>query len=535
MATTTAGVATKIPTTRKRRASHVERYKQIALVLFKYQMKDISKTLGLQRFLPFGWLPANPFHKETRSEPERARLAIEELGTTFVKVGQILSTRTDLLPAEFTYELSKLQNDLKPFPVEGVYRAIQAELGKPAQEVFATFNPKPIGVASIGQAHSATLPDGTEVVVKVRKPGVVEQVSEDIAILRELAASAAERWKTAQYDIVGIIGEISDTLIREMDYLSESRNAEGFAQFFKGDDRVYIPRIYREFTTPRVITLERLKGIRISDFESLDRAKIDRKDLAKRVVNLWLKMFFEGDFFHADPHPGNLFVQANGSIGLIDFGMIGFVDDEIREHLCEAVKAILERDVDSLIDALIDMGAVRHGASRDLLRAHLKNALTHSRTLSTEDFARSATFNDLIGTIRDNQVQLLSNTFLLLKTMTMVHGMGKALDPELDILQLLEPHIKRILARKYSPGALAGQAPMAALEYAVFGLGLPQRLNRLFRSVERGEFQVRAATDGLEEKLDKTLRVGNRLIFAMVLSAAIIAVAMTVVAFKLGQ
>jgi ubiquinone biosynthesis protein len=518
---------------RKRR--YFERYREIAMILIKYRLDDVIHTLGLQRFMPIGHLPSNPFHKEHRPEAERARLAIEELGTTFIKVGQILSTRTDLLSAEFILELSKLQNSLKPFPFEVVQQAIQEELGKPVSDIFAEFNPQPIGVASIGQAHAATLLDGTEVVVKVRKPGVVEQVSEDIEILNQLAASAADRWQDAQYDIVGIVKEIGDTLMAEMDYRGERQNAENLANFFKGDRTVHIPRIFKEYSTSRVITLQRVKGIRISDFETLKKAGVDRSELAKRSINIWLKMFFEGSYFHADPHPGNLFVQPDGTIGLIDFGMVGVVDDEIREHLCQAIRAILEKDPDLLIDSLIDMGAVRHDASREVLRSKLKRAMAQHSRICKLDHDSCSGFDDLIDIVRGNQVQLPSNTFLLLKTMTMVHGMGRGLDPDLDMMDLMEPAVKRILIKKYSPISLAGKVPMAATEYAILGLGLPQRLNRLLKSAERGDLQIRATTEGMERKLDQIYHLGNRLLIGLVLSALIIGVALVVLAFKLGQ
>jgi|WetSurMetagenome_2_1015567.scaffolds.fasta_scaffold14842_2 ubiquinone biosynthesis protein len=515
---------------------HGDRYRQIALVIIKYRLGHLIHILGLQRFMLLRWIPSNPFHKESRSEPIRARLAVEELGTTFVKVGQILSTRTDLLPPEFTYELSKLQNSLKPIPVEVVGQVIQDELGKPASSIFASFDSKPLGVASIGQAHSATLLDGTEVVVKVRKPGVVEQVTEDVEILHQMAVSAMDRWQgPSQYDIAGIVEEIGQTLMAEMDYQHESRNAEYFAKFFQNDSRVHIPRIFREYSTFRVITLERMRGIRISDSDSLNKAGIDRHDLARRSADIWLKMFFEGEYFHADPHPGNLFIEPDGNIGLIDFGMVGVVDDEIREHLSTATRAILERDVDLLIDSLIDLGAVRHDTSREILRSRLKRAMTQHPSICKLDHPSCSNFDDLISIVRDNQVQLPSNAFLLLKTMTMIHGLSKGLDAELDVMELLEPHIKQILTQKYSPTALANRFPAAATEYAIFGLDFPQRLNRLFKSLERGDFQVKADTSQLDLKLDQIVHLGNRLIIALIISALIIGTAMIVIAFKLAQ
>jgi ubiquinone biosynthesis protein len=515
---------------------HVDRYRQIALVLIKYHLGHLIQILGIQRVMPLHWIPSNPFHKDPRPEPMRARLAVEELGTTFVKVGQILSTRTDLLPPEFTYELSKLQNSLKPLPIDVVRQVIHEELNKPVSSVFTSFNTSPLGVASIGQAHAATLPDGTEVVVKVRKPGVIEQVMEDIEILHQMAVSAMERRRGPhQYDLVGVVDEIGQTLKAEMDYLHESQNAEYFAKFFQGDQKVHIPRIFRDYTTNRVITLERMKGIRISDSEALNKAGIDRRDLARRSVNIWLKMFFEGEYFHADPHPGNLFIEPDGNISLIDFGMVGIVDDEIREHLSTATRAIIERDVDLLIDALIDLGAVRHDASREILRSRLKRSMTQHPNICKLDKPSCSNFDDLISIVRDNQVQLPSNTFMLLKTMTMIHGLSKGLDAELDVMELLEPHIRQILTKKYSPLALANQVPMAATEYAIFGLGFPQRLNRLFKSLERGDFQIKAETSELNSKLDKIVHLGNRLVLGLIISALIIGAAMIIVAFKLAQ
>ena len=292
-------------------------------------------------------------------------MALEELGTTFIKVGQILSTRTDMLPSEFTLELSKLQNSLTPLPLEVIEKVIKDELGHPIGEVFSSFDPGPLGVASIGQAHAATLQDGTEVVVKIRKPGVVEQVTEDLDILRQLAENTTKRPDYSyQYNLTGLIEEIADTILAELDYIREGHSAEHFARFFQSDSSIHIPKIIWQYTTPRVIVLERIRGIGILDLTALDKAGFDRKELAKRSVNIWLKMVFEDAVFHADPHPGNLFVEADGRLGLIDFGMIGLVDDEVRDHLASAVRAILDRDADTLVDSIIDLGAVAPMGSR---------------------------------------------------------------------------------------------------------------------------------------------------------------------------
>jgi len=252
------------------------------MILVKYRLRELLQAAGLDQFLPFGrWLsPAFPWHKQLHSKPERTRMALEELGTSFVKVGQILSTRSDMMPPEFSQELSKLQDSLEPLPGEVIKKVITEELGHPIEEIFASFDPKPLGVASIGQAHAATLKDGTEVVVKARKPGVVEQVREDMEILRQVAANAVQRWEYSQvYDLRGIAEELAETIAAEMDYVREGHSAEHFARFFQADATVHIPKVLWQYTTSRVITLERIKGIGISDIQALDQAGYDRKDL----------------------------------------------------------------------------------------------------------------------------------------------------------------------------------------------------------------------------------------------------------------
>jgi ubiquinone biosynthesis protein len=298
------------------------------------------KYVGLQRYLPLRFfLRGNPWRKLPYSKAERTYLMLEELGTTFIKLGQILSTRADLLPPDYIKQLSKLQSSLKQLPAETMKKVISDELGKPVEQVFASFDPVALGVASIGQVHAATLPDGTEVVVKIQKPGVQEQVAEDMDILRQSAVSASQTWEGAdQYDLVGIVEETAETLMAEMDYMREGHSAEYFAGFFHEDPTIHIPRIFWESTTSRVLTMERIRGIPILDIASLDKAGLDRKSLAKRSADLWLKMVFESGMFHADPHPGNLFVESNGHLELIDFGMVTSVDEETKEHLVYTVK-----------------------------------------------------------------------------------------------------------------------------------------------------------------------------------------------------
>ncbi len=295
----------------------------------------IGGVAGLQRWVPLHHgLLGHERRGQPYSTPEHLRLALEELGPTYIKLGQVLSTRPDLLPDNYRQELVALQDDAKPVAATQISEVIHCELGGPPSEVFASFELKPLASASLGQAHAATLRDGTEVVVKVRRPHVVEQVAEDLETLRNLAARASRRSDlAADYDLVGIAEEFAHTLRAELDYLQEGRNAERFAANFLNDPTVRVPRIYWETTTSRVLTLERMHGIKVNDVAALDAAGIDRAALASRAARIATQMIFQDGFFHADPHPGNLFVENDGGIALIDFGMVGEVDEQLRDRL----------------------------------------------------------------------------------------------------------------------------------------------------------------------------------------------------------
>ena len=521
--------------------SHFTRYRQIAMILGKYRLDKVLKYVGFRNYIFVGWLlRGNPWRKMSYTEPERMRMAIEELGTTFVKLGQILSTRADLLPPEYTKELSKLQNSLKPLPVELMKDVISDDLGRPVGEVFSQFVSAPVGVASIGQVYACTVKDGPEVVVKVQKPGVPEIVAEDMYILGRAAVAATKYWKGAQqYDLVGIVQEIADTIRTETDYIQEGHNAEYFAWFFKGDLTIHIPTIFWESTTPRVITMERIHGIGILDVRALDKAGFDRKELAKRAVSIWLKMVFAGEAFHADPHPGNLFVEPDGRLGLLDFGMVVTVDNEVRWHLANALKAILDRNPDMLIDALIELGAIslRVEGSRASLRKDMKYVMGHFSTTHLLKRSESVSYNleQLFTMLRRNRIQLPSNTFLLLKTIVMAQSLGRGLDPELDIAPLLQSSVIRAIRKRYSIIAALRRMPVAAAELASLVGGLPQRFDRMMKTAERGEMQVRADISGVEKYINNLKQLVTRSVIIILGASIIIGLALFFVGTRLGH
>jgi ubiquinone biosynthesis protein len=518
---------------------HFRRYRQIAMVLAKYRLEEVLKYVGLERYLIFRWLlRGNPWRKLPYSKPERMRMAIEELGTFFVKLGQVLSTRTDLLPLSYTKELSKLQDALQPLPVEDMKNVITGQFGRPIEELFSHFDDHSIGVASIGQVYDCTLANGTKVVVKVQKPGVPQLIEEDMYILRRAAAAATKSWKgSEQYDLVGVAQELSDTIKMETEYIQEAHNAEYFTRFFQKDRSVHVPKIIWEYTTDKVLTMERIEGIRILDIESLQKAGFDLKDLAVRCVNLWLKMIFEGEIYHADPHPGNLFVEKDGRLALIDSGMVGFIDDEVRWNLVNMLKGIFDSDADLLIDSLIELGAVnlRDHECRTCLRKDIKYYMVHYPMTHLMRPSEGVNFGleQLFTLLRRNHIQIPSTTFQMLKTVVMAQSLGTALDPDFDMFPLLEGYLKHIVHKRYSIFAAIRKLPSDTAQMASLAGGLPQRLNRLMKSVERGDLRVSADVGGVEKHVHHLEGLVNRAVIGIIVMAVILGLALVFVGLKL--
>ncbi len=407
------------------RVSHLNRYRQIAQALARFGFGQFLGRLDLDRFLPRNWKPfGHHTPHERTSRPEAFRAMLEELGITFIKLGQLLSTRGDLLPFEYRAELSKLQDSVTPMAADVCRECIAEEMGRPFEEVFSDFDPVPLAAASIGQAHAARLVDGTEVVVKVRRPGAAAQVKVDLEILRSLAANARRMGLASQYDPVEITREFSEALHEELNYFSERRNAMRVAENFADDPDVHIPRVFKEATTTEIITMERLRGVKITDIDALDDAGIDRKALAQRATRVLFKMVFEDGYFHADPHPGNFFIEPDGRIGLIDFGLVGVLDALSRDQLIDLVLAVHSRDSDRLVDVLQELDVVRVGVDRGALRRDLTRLIAHSSGTMGEAVLREA-----MDIARRHRLVIPAHLSILIKTMLLIEGIGKELDP----------------------------------------------------------------------------------------------------------
>ncbi len=427
------------------RFPHRRRFRQIASAASRHGLGYLAGPVGLGRLVRFerGWFGHDRRdHPYTR--PEHVRLALEDLGATFVKLGQILSTRGDLLPVRYQTELARLQDAAPPVPTAVILEAISTELRCDAGSVFATFELQPLASASIGQAHAATLADGSDVVVKVRRPGVVAQVEEDLEILACLTARAARRSKTAfRYDLPGLAAQFAETLRAELDYLQEGRNAERFAANFADDESVHIPKVHWEATTSQVLTLERLWGAKVSDASAVDALGLDRAQVAQRAASISLRMVFEHGFFHADPHPGNFFIEPDGSVGLIDFGMVGSVDDATRQHLSALLTGFALGDGDALVDNVLILGAGDAGVDRSRLRRDLLTLAAEQRERPLGDVSLGSLLGEILAVVRRHHLVLPTDLALLVKTIAMCEGVGAQIDPSFRLISVIVPFLAR--------------------------------------------------------------------------------------------
>lgn len=512
---------------------HLGRARQIGEALARHGLGYLSTVIGLDRFLPLHDSQSPPPLPPAATPPAHLRLFLEEMGTTFIKLGQILSTRADLLPPEYLEELSKLQDAAPPVPWEEIEETIVAELGRPVSELFRQFDPQPMAAASIGQAHAAVLEDGTTVVVKVRRPGVVEQVEEDLEIIQNLASTADRRWEFAsRYDLVGIAQEFALTLRAELDYLEEGRNAERFAANFASDPAVRIPRVIWDLTTSRVLTLEQMSGAKINDLAGLDAFGIDRPALAYRASQIILKMVFEDGFFHADPHPGNFFIQPGGEIALIDFGMTGRLDERTQERLAALVLAVTRQDHERILDSLLELGVTRERVDRANLERDLKRLISRFYGRPLANISITDVLEDAVAIMREHHLHLPSNLALLVKVIVMVEGLGARLDPQFRLTSALLPYTNQLLLRQLSPGRWARRLGQASLDIAHLGVELPQQLRRIVREIERGNVEVGVRPEGFEPILRRLERIANRIILGIIAAAFINGLAVLVSVYR---
>ena len=447
------------------------------------------------------------------SEAVRVRMALTELGTTFIKLGQILSTRADLVGPEMAAELSELQSSTPADSPEQVIETITAELGDHPDNLFHSFDVEALASASIGQVHRAVLHDGTGVVVKVQHVGIENRVKNDLEILIELA-KLAEKYSAeiAQYNPVATAIEFRETLLHELDFTREQRSLTRFAANFQDEPGVFFPTPHPDHCTTRVLTMDALNGISVSKRESLVKAGFDLTDIARRGAELFLKMVFRDGFYHADPHPGNLMVLQDEVIGVLDCGMVGRVDEELRELIEDSLIAAIDKDTDRLLDCVVQLGELPPDFDRSRLRSDLVEFVEEYGSQSIDKFDLSGALNGMTEIIRRHHILLPARVSLLIKMLVMLEGTAQQLSPTFNIVELLEPYRFEAIKRRLSPQRLLRKLQNTHRDWSRLAESFPSDISDIVNRIRRGSFDVH-----LEHR--KLGSIVNRLVLGLLASA----------------
>ncbi|MBI3835957.1 MAG: AarF/ABC1/UbiB kinase family protein [Planctomycetes bacterium] len=520
-----------------RNVRSLNRLRQIAMVLTRHGFGHVVTRLHLGRFVPV-WMLRKRNRQQARQEWEstvgnRLVLVAGELGPTFIKLGQTLSSRPDLIPQSIIDDLKTLQDQVPPFDTEEAMRIISDELGGPILDAFGSIDPCPFASASIGQVYRATTMDGKPLVVKVRRPDIEETIRLDMQLSHALANSLESMMPEVRiYRPAVIVAEFEQTLMRELDYVNEASVTSRFHQAFENNAGIRIPKVFWEFSGSRVLTLQRLEGKSLGDLfqseESLE--KLDRPSVARRLAECFLKQVFEVGIFHCDPHPGNLLVDEHGSIGLIDFGQVGYITPEWMTQLVIIAYGCLRHEIDIVIDAFADIGALRSQVDRSSLSRSMQVLLDKYYGLPARRVDLSTLLNEFSEIVRRHDVTLPRDVILLIKAFGTVASITQRLDPEFDLLTVLEPRLKKTMSQRFSARELGRDTAMAGWHLLNIVRHAPRQLRDVMRRIGDGGWRLHVKHENIDRLANELDRSSNRIAFSVVIAAIIVGSSVVVAA-----
>jgi len=505
---------------------HAERYRQIARSLVRHGLGGLlgpvdvggrirQRVPGLSRTLDPGRDALR------RSRPVHLREALEELGPAFVKLGQILSTRADLLPPAYIVELERLQDQVPSEPFDQIRLTVERELGTTIELAFRHFVEVPLAAASIGQVHAAELPDGTRVVVKVQRTGIERTIVEDLDILSDMARMGEARSPLLrQADVTGLVKEFSWTIRSELDYRREAANADLFHSALNDGVTVRIPKSFPTHSSRRVLTMERIDGERIDQMRKRAVNGVSPEEIAHRLVGTTADQILRIGTFHADPHPGNFLVCANGALGILDYGMVGTIDERLRERLMLLAIAVSARDSTRIVDELALLGVLSAGWDRRLMERDVSRLVSQYVGASLRDLPLSMILQDAMNLIRRHGIRMPSELALLAKTASMLESLSRRLDPDINVIAGVEPMIRGASREFLSPGFWAGRFRLLPLDTMLLTAAMPGHIQRLLSRIDRNDLTFHVHYDELPETLRSLNGMVNRLAFAIMTAAA---------------
>jgi len=512
---------------------NLNRYSQILGILFKYGFGDLVETLKIDQYLEIG-LQMISRKKRARVEKstraERIRMAFEELGPTYIKLGQILSTRPDLVTPDLISELAKLQDEVPPFPFNDARNIIENELGQPLEESFSAFEKKPLASASIGQVHRAELLDGDSVAVKVQRPGIKKTIEVDLEIMLHLATLAEKHVEELSFHRpVKIVEEFAKTLERELDYNIEASSMERVARQFLDTPHVIIPAVFRETSSARVLTTEFIHGIKISNEEQLDAGGYDKKLITKRGADICLSQVFDHGFFHADPHPGNIFVLPDNVICLLDFGMVGNIDRNTRESFVELVDSIVRRDESMAAHQILKLTSWEEEPDNRAFEKDVADFMGRHLYKPLKEINLGKLLQELLELAALHRLRIYPDIFLMLKALTTVEGVGRKLDPDFDMVAQSAPFVARVKLNRFSPKRIESDLVKLISQSYQFIHEFPKDLLEITRLIRHQKLSFKHDLEGMDRMLSTHDQISNRISFSIVIAALIIGSALIVI------
>ncbi len=511
---------------------HLARYRQILTVFFKYGFGDLVELLKIEQYIEIGLQLISKNRRsrlEKLSRAERVRMACEELGPTYIKLGQILSTRPDLVQVDFIKELSKLQDNVPSSPFSEVSKIIESELGAPPEDIFDFFEKAPLASASIGQVYRATLKDGEEVAVKVQRPGIKKIIEVDLEIMLHLA-TLMERHieEMSLHQPVKIVEEFARTLEREIDYTIEATNMERIARNFLNDLTIYVPKVFRDTTTESILTTELVEGIKVSEIDRLEKAGLDRKLITVRGADVVLKQIIKHGFFHADPHPGNIFVLPDNVICLLDFGMTGSVDRRTREDFVDLAESVVNRNESRATQVLLKLTYWDEDPDIRLLEKDVADFMGRHLYKPLKDIKIGKLLHNLLELVFQHRLRIPPDIFLMLKAFSAVEGVGFMLDPDFDMIKQAAPFIKEVKLSRLSPQRITGDIFRLAIELFQFVQNFPKDILSITRLIKQQKLSLNLEYKGLDKMLSTYDQISNRISFSIIIAALIIGSALIV-------
>lgn len=505
---------------------NIKRFRQIFSVLLKYGFDDIAERLKLDSVFRFG----KKFSKKARTADkykhkttaERIRMALADLGPSFIKLGQVLSTRPDLIPLEIVKELEKLQDDVPAFSSEQAREIVTAQL-QPIEDIFLSFSDKPIAAASMAQVHKAVLKNGQPVAIKIQRPKISRIIETDINILYDLAGLTEKYFPEAElYNPKAIVDEFAKTIRSELDFVREGRNIDRFRNYFKNDNTIYLPQVYWEYTTPSILTMEFINGIKISEIDFAERKDLDRKIIARNGALATLKMIFEMGLFHADPHPGNIFVLKNNILAPLDFGMVGRLDEQTKTYLQNLLLAIVERNIDKMIKIFIEAEVIDETKDTRLLRIDLNDFIDTYYGIPLNQLEIEKLFSNLIEVLRRHRIAVMTDIVLMSKALATIESVGRSLDPDFNMMELVEPYAKKLMLQPVIPKKQLKEIKQFVDETEELVKILPGELKQILRKIKKGRMNLIFEHRGLDRLITELDKSSNRLAFSLIIAALVI-------------